>query len=165
MKASQLTVLVVLLLVAAGQWSCSTAADSSDLGICDMCGRRIVPATAYLIHLADGKVKHACCPRCGLRFEAKRADVVSREAADFTTGERLKAEEAIYVEGSRVHLCCRQEVERDQAGRQYQLDWDRCMPSLIAFRSAEDAERFRVKEGGAIRSFEELRQSMLEPAS
>jgi len=153
MRSIRSVLLASLLLAVAG---CSLVGCDSGPGECDLCRRQIHKATLYRIHLDDGTVRQTCCPRCGLHFEEGRQDVVRREVADFASGELMKAEDAIYVEGSSVHLCCSQMDARDQSGRQYALHWDRCMPSLIGFRSAEAAEQFRQQKGGAVKSFAQL---------
>ncbi|MFQ5739813.1 MAG: hypothetical protein ACE5JX_12440 [Acidobacteriota bacterium] len=34
-------------------------------------------------------------------------------------------------------------VREDRSGRQYTADWDRCLPSFIAFKTLREAEQFR----------------------
>ena len=153
MKSIRFALLAATLLLAVG---CSREGWLSEPGECDICRRQIHKATLYRIQLQDGTIQQTCCPRCGLHFEEGRQDVVRREVADFTSGEMMKAQDAFYVEGSSVHLCCSQLGARDQSGRQYALQWDRCLPSLVAFRSSEAAEQFRQEKGGAIKSFGQL---------
>jgi len=120
------------------------ACDYLDFGkepVCQVCGRPVHKATYYKIFLRGQEA----------------VDVVQAEAADFETGQRLDAREAVYVENSNVHVCCRQaRSRRDQAGRQFSLAWDRCLPSLVAFRDRERAAKFALNNGGVIKSYEEL---------
>ena len=54
-------------------------------------------------------------------------------------------------------LCRHNErVKEDRSGAQYELTWDRCLPSLVAFSSREDAEAFRRDSGGVIKTYAEL---------
>lgn len=109
------------------------------------------------VFLDDQEAVDVCCPRCGLRFQEGRADIAAVEAGDFDTAERLDAQHAYYIENSSVHLCCRQDfVRRDEAKRGYVLSWDRCLPSLVAFRTREQAEAFRQKHGGQIKTYRAL---------
>ncbi len=124
--------------------------------VCEMCYRPVQQGTAYRVQLEDGTSHESCCPRCGLRFQAGRADVASAEVTDFDTGERFDARRALYVENSSVNLCHERMVEEDRSGNQYQLTWDRCLPSLIAFKDREAAEAFRQDYGGVIRTYEDI---------
>lgn len=145
-----------LFLALAGNSACSLLEWSGKPGSCDICRREIRPATHYRVHLKDGHVEEVCCPRCGLRFEDGRRDVVKREVADFETGDLFNAEDAFYVENSSVHFCCAMDAVRDRAGSRYSRTWDRCLPSLLAFRSQEAAARFQHKKGGVVRTLGEL---------
>ena len=123
---------------------------------CAVCHRSVHDETLYRVHLEGGATKHTCCPRCGLRFQEGREDVASVEVTDFDTGQRVDANDVIFVEGSSVNLCHKKMVEEDRSGVQYQLTWDRCMPSLISFKDRESAESFRVDYGGVIKTYEQI---------
>ncbi len=125
--------------------------------VCDLCGRPLHQETLYKIHLRDGEVTQACCPRCGLHFQQGRDDVMALEVADFWTSELVDATQAFYVEDSSVNMCYLDTpVHRHIEGTESTLAWDRCMPGLLAFRSREDAEEFRSKKGGVIKTYEQL---------
>lgn len=126
--------------------------------VCDVCRRPLREQTSFRIELKDGATEQVCCPRCGLRFMSGRDDVLAAEAADYETGERLAARKAFYVEGSSVHLCCGDLTEKDRSGAQYDLVWDRCLPSLIAFETREEAEAFSRLNGGVVKAYGELLQ-------
>jgi hypothetical protein len=125
---------------------------------CDLCYRPIHPETHYRIHLASGQSMEVCCPRCGLRFQEGRRDVARVEATDFETQKRVDAERAFYVENSRVHPCTHPAVEEDRSGTKYEVAWDRCLPSLIAFESRASAGAFQARNGGVVKTYEELLQ-------
>ena len=128
----------------------------------DFCGRPLHQETLYRIHLKDGEVRQACCPRCALHFQQGRDDVVAVEVADFWTYELLDATQAIYVEDSSVNLCSLDEpVRRHIEGMASTLAWDRCEPGLIAFRSREDAEDFRSEKGGVLKTYDQLLEETL----
>jgi nitrous oxide reductase accessory protein NosL len=77
--------------------------------------------------------------------------------SDFFHRRRLDAPKAFYVEGSSVHLCCGEMApRRDAEGGQYVVAWDRCLPSLVAFETREDAETFRRQNGGTLKTYAEL---------
>jgi hypothetical protein len=123
---------------------------------CDVCYRPMHAETSYRIHLADGRTMDACCPRCGLRFQEARQDVVGAEATDFERKTRLDADDAFYVENSRVHPCSHFSIQEDRSGTKYQVAWDRCLPSLVAFESEASARSFQARNGGVIKTYEEL---------
>jgi hypothetical protein len=125
--------------------------------LCDVCLRPMHQETYYRVHHTDGEVTELCCPRCGIRHQFGREDVSHAEVADYRTTELLNAEEAFFVEGSEVHACVHEgTVQKDLSGSQYSLDWDRCLPSLIAFDSRQAAEAFQRTNGGIVRSYDEL---------
>ncbi len=128
---------------------------------CDVCYRPLHKETYYRIHMTGGKVLDVCCPRCGLRFQEGREDIVHTEVTDFDTKELLDADQAFYVEGSPVHFCSHAPLEEDRSGTQYEVAWDRCLPSLIAFESRGAAVRFQDQNGGVIKTHDELLE---EPA-
>jgi len=125
---------------------------------CDVCYRPLHKQTYYRIHLSDGKMLDVCCPRCGLRFQAGRKDVVGTEVTDFDTKRLVHADKAFYVEGSPVHFCSHEPLEEDRSGTQYEVAWDRCLPSLIAFESKASATAFQAENGGAVKTYDELLQ-------
>jgi len=123
-------------------------------GLCQVCQRPLHAETFYQVRLKDGRTETVCCPRCGLRFQEGRDDVAATRVADFASGKLLEARDALYVEGSKQRLCCSPDVaRRDPAGGQVVLTWDRCLPSLVAFEKREDAEEFRKREGGVLRTY------------
>ena len=136
-------------------WACGNAPEQ-----CDVCYRPMHAATFYRVHLQNGDTMDVCCPRCGLRFQQGRKDVARAEVTDFNSQSRLDAAEAFYVEDSPVHFCSHAAVQEDRSGTQYEVAWDRCLPSLIAFESRAAADAFRRQNGGTVKTYEEL---LMEP--
>lgn len=148
--------IVVLALVASGVAGGIYLYDHQE-PLCPACFREMHSVTQYSIHLDSGEVVDACCPRCGLAFQAGRSDVAFVTVADFNSKTALSVEEAFYVEGSRVHMCCSGEpVRKDSEGATYRLVMDRCMPSLVAFATLEEARRFAELKGGEVRDYASL---------
>jgi len=130
--------------------------------VCDLCGRPLHQETLYKIHLRDGEVRQACCPRCGLHFQQGRDDIMLVEVADFRTSKLLDATQALYVEDSSVNMCYLDELLlRDAEGMRPTLAWDRCLPGLLAFQSRDDAEEFRREKGGVIKTYDQLLEEAL----
>ena len=130
---------------------------SQNNNLCDACHRTMRDETHYQIAHTDGTLSELCCPRCGLRHQATLTDVAKSEVADYHTGRMFAAKEAFFVEGSDVHACDHHQlVQEDRSGSQYALTWDRCLPSLVAFVSEEQARKFREDHGGQLRHYDEL---------
>ena len=152
-KRLLIAVAVIGLLGIAGRY---VYLDLQDEALCSVCRRSLHEQTSFLIHLRGGGTERVCCPRCGLRFMRDREDIVGAEAADYHSDERLAAADAFYVEGSSVHLCCKDIAEKDGSGVHYDLAWDRCLPSLIAFKSWDEASAFSGRYGGVVKIYDEL---------
>ena len=149
-----LQVVAALALVAAVTTFVYVQWDEPD--VCDICYRPMHAATYYCIHLENGETRDVCCPRCGLRFQEGRDDIARTEVTDFYTREHLDAAKAFYVENSPVHFCSHASVREDRSGVQYEVAWDRCLPSLIAFSTLDAAEKFQRDNGGDIKTYEEI---------
>jgi hypothetical protein len=128
--------------------------------VCEVCKRVIHTETSFRIARPDGSMRAVCCPRCGLASVIQNGGRVL-DAVDFTTKKRVGAAEAIYLEGSDIMECCTNTGFRSDEGAYQKMEYDRCMPSLLAFAGREDAEVVRQKHGGQIISFEEARQSVV----
>jgi hypothetical protein len=128
--------------------------------VCEVCKRVIQIETSFRIDHPDGSMRAVCCPRCGLVAVIQNGGRVL-DAVDFTTKKRIGAAEASYLEGSDIMQCCTNTGFRSDEGAYQKMEYDRCMPSLIAFAQREDAEVIRQRHGGNIISFEEARQSVV----
>jgi hypothetical protein len=128
--------------------------------VCEVCKRVINTETSFRIARPDGSMKVVCCPRCGLAAVIQNGGRVL-SAVDYTTRKRIEAAEAIYLEGSDIMECCTNAGFRADEGAYQKIEYDRCMPSLLAFARREDADVVRQKHGGTILSFEEARQSVV----
>jgi hypothetical protein len=128
--------------------------------VCEVCKRLIHTETSFRIARTDGSIRAVCCPRCGLAAVIQNGGRAF-DAVDFTTRKRIGAAEAIYLEGSDIMECCANTGFRSDAGAYQKMEYDRCMPSLLAFARREDAEMVQQKHGGNILGFEEARLSVV----
>jgi len=120
---------------------------------CAVCERSECSGLAFRVTPADGKRVETCCPRCGLRYlQSSGQAAQSLQATDFKSGRWIKAAQAVYVSGSDQSHCTPSEARRDAYGCCGIKQFDRCLPSLIAFETRSDAEAFRQKHGGTITS-------------
>lgn len=125
---------------------------------CDMCGRDECTALAFRVEYRDGGTQTTCCPRCGSHAvaEAHGREVTRLRARDFDTGQEIDAKTATYVEGSDVEHCVAPKEQPSAQSCCRVLTYDRCLPSLIAFGSTADAERFVGDHGGTLMKFDDL---------
>ncbi len=132
-KRVWVTIVAVLLVGSVGQYVYTHLQGEP---ICQACYRPIHGETYYRVHLEDGAVEHVCCPRCGLRFQKVRNDVVSADASDFHTQDRIDAESAFYVEDSAVIMCRHDErVKRIDQARNTNSRGIDAFPASLRFRA------------------------------
>ena len=124
---------------------------------CALCGRDVHKITETLVTLEEGKNEKACCVKCALKYQAQSSKKdLSIKVTDFNTGEVVESEKAFYVVGSDITPCCSQKVIYDQTKTPLVLCYDRCLPSVIAFKAKEGAIKFMKEHGGRILTFNEL---------
>ncbi len=132
------------------------------VGVCQVCQRALHHGMNFSLGLADGSTSVVCCPRCGLHYELNHTGAVRKAwATDFSSGQSIPAESAYYVEGGDVAYCTAHEasVRRVPDGvtaRQY----DRCLPTLVAFRALNDAEAYQTQHGGRILKYPQTVESV-----
>lgn len=84
-------------------------------------------------------------------------------ARDFYTGAEIPAQKAFYVEGGNQVYCAHvQPVERKEMQSAAQLAYDRCIPALVAFATADGANRYRAEHGGRLLNYSEAQGSVRE---
>jgi hypothetical protein len=126
---------------------------------CAQCGRMECRTMAFTVHLKGGKQVETCCARCGIHYiQSEHPAVESLTARDFDGAGEIDAMRAFYVDGSDVTPClvAGKPPLRDASGCCADPVYDRCLPSLIAFRSKEAAEAFTREHGGTVRGFLEI---------
>jgi len=128
--------------------------------VCEVCKRVLHAETSFRIALPDGSMRAVCCPRCGLAAVIQNGGRAI-DAVDFSSKKRIAAAEAIYLEGSDIMECCTNSGFRSDEGAYQKMEFDRCMPSLLAFARLEDAKTVQQEHGGIILDFEEARQSVV----
>jgi hypothetical protein len=157
-KTAFLAALSALVLVA-------VLAGCSAHAVCDVCRRDECAALAFRIEYEDGGVQQTCCPRCGSHAVAESGGrrVARLLARDFATGSTIDAHEALYVEGSDLEHCSAAREARSSADCCRVLEYDRCLPSLVAFATPDQAAAFVRDHGGWVRRFKDLRFGKHDP--
>lgn len=120
---------------------------------CGVCQREIHPQVRATVALGNGRTVTACCPRCALHYEKEGPETVRDIlVTDYAGGGSLPMSEAFLVEGSDETPCMRHSPLVDPSGSPMQMCYDRCVPSLIAFREAAAARAFAAEHGGSLHS-------------
>ncbi len=128
--------------------------------------KRPIHAHSRTAAAVGGHVRVFCCPECALseeRQEGKRIEV--KELTAYLTGEQLSPDTAYVVRGSDVNMCARTQELLDADKRTADVHYDRCAPSLLAFRGKADALEFSRQHGGAVMSFSEAAAAFGGPAA
>ena len=128
---------------------------------CDICGREMFSRLEAHVFLKDGGRIDACCPRCALHFDIEKPTEVARlSVEDSITSEAIDARAAFYLEASGAQACHPgTEHSPREPGVPYEVKFDRCLPSLIAFKNEVDARGFQKHSGGRLLSFTQAAQS------
>jgi DNA-directed RNA polymerase subunit RPC12/RpoP len=127
---------------------------------CAICGRQLHPTVSYHLETVKGEVV-TCCPRCGMHEQLEHpGEVQSSRATDLTTRTPIPAESAFYVEGGDIHYCVSAEkpVERLPQGESVRA-FDRCLPTLVAFKVRTDAEAYQARHGGQVLDYAQALES------
>jgi hypothetical protein len=129
---------------------------------CDICGRAVHTEHESIVLLKDGAKVHTCCPRCALHYERQKPGQVDRIlVADRAAGKGIDAQEAIYVEGSDDQPCVPiSETSPRELGAEYDRKFDRCLPSLVAFKEESTARYFVAAHGGRLLTYEQAVDSV-----
>ena len=124
--------------------------------LCAACQRHISEKSRAIVEVS-GKREPVCCVRCGLTIKLQEHKPVRLiEVTDYTSGKSLAPDKAYYVEGSRVMLCEHHVELVDPAKLPYQVVFDRCMPSVFAFATQQEATAFASGNGGAVRTLSQI---------
>ena len=108
---------------------------------CAMCGKPASERTVFIVQLENGEQKRACCAHCGLMILGHAKDVLQSLTADYLRGYMISADQAVYILGSELTICC--------------------VPGVLSFGSRHDAEKFQKGFGGVLANLEEARQYVL----
>lgn len=121
--------------------------------LCWVCEREVHKRLRATFVLANGRSVPACCPRCALHYREEPGNRVrSIRVTDYDTNTALPLERAWLVEGSDETPCLRHHLVADAAGGPLHICYDRCVPSLIAFRDGAAARAFIAEHGGELRA-------------
>lgn len=118
---------------------------------------RAIHAHSRTVAIVNGKARTFCCPACALSEHEQEGKAVRvTELTSYLTGEKLTPDEAFIVKGSDVNMCAHARELVDEEKRPADLHYDRCSPSMLAFRQKSEAREFARRHGGQVSSFDEI---------
>ncbi len=129
--------------------------------ICQICGREVPRQTAFRLETAGGTI-NACCPTCAMHFMLHHpGDAQQAWATDFDSGRQIPAATAYYDEGGDVQYCTAHHapVERGPLGLNTRV-YDRCLPTLVAFKDHAQAEAYQKLHGGRVLTYAQALESV-----
>ena len=154
-RGMMLMLIALAALGAASFWAYRYEQRRDRSGMCPYCDRMVHSATAYRLKVGD-RVVEACCPRCGMRAQVNQEHEKggTEWATDLNTGENIPAESAVYVEGGDVQYCAHGEppMAREPHGASTR-EYDRCLPTLVAFKTPQEADVYQERHGGRVLSY------------
>jgi hypothetical protein len=114
--------------------------------LCTICRRPAQPHLRYVLNLANGESRLACCPHCGISAHlVLRDQVAEAQASDNLSGRRHPAQQSMFLLGSSSIPCCR--------------------PSILTFEDEVVARRFQAGFGGTLGRLEDAMNFLLESMS
>jgi len=118
-----------------------TQSPAENANQCAMCNKPILERIVFIVRLESGEQKRTCCAHCGLMLQSETKSALQSLTADYLYGHMISANQAMYVLGSELAICC--------------------VPSVLSFGSRQDAEKFQNGFGGTIADIEEALQYLL----
>jgi hypothetical protein len=132
-------------------------------GYCPICRRHEHGDSVVKLQAQGEGVIEACCLSCALSYGRQTSKPVTiLSVTNHETGKPLNPDNATFVLGSEVSPCTHNAQQLRLEAEALPVQWDRCLPSILAFATRESADAFRAQHGGTLRSFQELQQQAAE---
>ncbi len=155
-KRPSIIVLMIALAIGAGflihRWE-----TPKQPAVCEICGRGIMRQVEFRIETARGTL-YACCPGCAMHHIINHPGEARKElATDFKSGRLIPARSAYYDMGGNVQYCTRHDPSLQRVpGQGVEMRvYDRCLPTLVAFATRNEAEVYRQQHGGRVLTYNE----------
>ena len=103
---------------------------------CAMCRKEATGKTICRIGIDEAQKVKTCCAGCGVKMLKRLGSQKGGSAMCYSTGQRIDLRKAYFVVGSDARICC--------------------SPSVLAFSSREEAEKFVTEHQGEIKRFSDL---------
>jgi hypothetical protein len=126
--------------------------------VCRICGRPLHRDMTVEIQVEGQAPEKVCCLRCAISDSEQTGKTVRvLWVTDYVGHQQVRPDRAVYLVGSSVTPCAGPAVEIPSSRRDASVvNWDRCLPSTIAFAKRADAQQFQQDAGGEIQTFAEL---------
>lgn len=164
MKGKQTFVtLVALLAIGATSYVAYRYEERPDPHLCAICNRTMHMGAPFRLEVG-GHTEYVCCPRCGMHYLVQYPGSVKRAwATDLNSGELIPADSAYYDEGGKVEYCTHgmQPVQRGTEGFSMR-GYDRCLPTLVAFKTPQAAEAYQKQHGGRVLDYKQAVERVKE---
>ena len=132
-------------------------------GYCPICQRHEHGDSGVKLQAEGEGVIDACCLSCALSYGRQTSKPVTiLSVTNHETGKPLQPDAATFVVGSDVSPCTHDAQQLRLEAEALPVQWDRCLPSILAFASRASADAFHAQHGGTLRSFQELKQQATE---
>lgn len=124
--------------------------------ICSACLRPVHDHSRTIANI-EGHRGIYCCPACALSagLQAQKTLAII-EFTDYPTGEPLRPKDAIFVRNSSINPCLQHQPHLNSDKQPLDLRFDRCSPSILAFRDRQSAKNFVTRFGGEVVEFATL---------
>ena len=124
---------------------------------CRACARA-VHSHMKTVGMVDGKRTVYCCPACALSDHQQSGNPVEVvELTDYSTNSPLKPENAFVVRNSSMNPCLQHHLPAvGEDSQPLESHFDRCAPSVLAFRDQRSARAFSGEHGGQATRFAEF---------
>jgi len=162
LKDAVISLVSIGAITALGVWAFLSVSRPPE-NLCRVCARGLHAGMTYRLELASG-TEEVCCPRCGMHYQIQHPGAAKKAwATDMTSGAFIAAETAYYVEGGDIEYCTMHStpIQREPQGVSVR-DYDRCLPSLVAFSSKQEAEAYQKQHGGRVFDFARALESVRE---
>jgi hypothetical protein len=123
---------------------------------CSACSREVHVQTRT-VAVIDGKLGIYCCPACALSEHRQVGKPVQiMELADYQGGPVISPSQAVLVHDSEINPCKNHNTTLTADKQPLHSHYDRCSPSILAFRDRNSAQRFAAEHGGQVIAFSEM---------
>lgn len=155
-RKSSFSVVIVVLAIAGLSYSTLRYVAKRENHTCRACSRP-VHEHSRTVALINGKRGFYCCPACALSEHQQAGKPVEvTELTDYLGSGSLNPAESFIVRNSDVNPCARHEAALSPDKQPMHTDFDRCSPSMLAFRDLKAAQAFAVEHGGQVLRFTDL---------
>jgi len=151
-KSVFLSVVAILVLVGLGYSAWHYVRERS----AQSCKACMGPVHSHMktVAIVEGKRAVYCCPACALSEHQQSGRLVQVvELTDYLDNSPLKPDGSFVVRNGDVNPCLQHQPAVGENSQPLEEHFDRCTPSVLAFRNRIEAEGFAREHGGQVLRF------------